>query len=142
MRYACPVCDADQADAQHLANHLAITASLGRTRHLEWLDEHAPDWPDRNPETLGEIVSQHAPEIDPSAVESTADRGATFEDELAMQSRQPGRGAMTSEAEQVLDEARELTRRMQRSAADDGDGAESTPASDDGDDSETSADDQ
>ncbi len=139
MGYACPVCDAEQADAEHLANHLAVTASLGREDHLEWLDAHAPDWADRGPEDLGELVSQHAPEIDTPDFESGHDHGATFEDELAQQSRQPGRGAMTSEAESVLSEARELTRQMQRSATDgdgeatDADHADRTAESDDAD---------
>jgi len=37
MGYTCPVCDVEEADAVHLANHLAITASLGRENHREWL---------------------------------------------------------------------------------------------------------
>lgn len=64
MGYACPVCAAEQADAKHLANHLAVTASLGRDNHREWLEEHAPSWGECTPEELGEIVSQHADEIE------------------------------------------------------------------------------
>ncbi|GAB3671320.1 DUF5810 domain-containing protein [Halopiger thermotolerans] len=123
MGYACPVCDAEEADAKHLANHLAITASLGRREHEEWLEEHAPDWADRSPEELGEIVSQYAPEIDTPEFEG-GPRGhdhdhehhqpgrPSLENELARQSRQPGRGSLTAEAEGVLEEARELTRKM------------------------------
>ncbi|EMA32431.1 DUF5810 domain-containing protein [Halobiforma nitratireducens] len=135
MGYACPVCDADQADAAHLANHLAITASLGREEHREWLEEHAPDWGDRNPDELGKIVAEHAPEIETPEFEGgpghdhghdhSHDPGRPkgidgFEDGLARQSRGPGRGALTSEAESVLQEARELTRRMQEGGGDAG----------------------
>ncbi|WP_265109133.1 DUF5810 domain-containing protein [Halosolutus halophilus] len=120
MGYACPVCDAEQADAEHLANHLAVTAALGREDHRDWLEEYAPDWADRGPEDLGEIVSQYAPEIETPEFESGHGHGPTFEDELARQSRGPGRGAMTSEAESVLEEARELTRQMQDSKPESG----------------------
>ena len=130
MGYACPVCDAEQADAEHLANHLAVTASLGREDHAAWLEEHAPDWADRGPEELGELVSEHAPEIDTPEFEGGSHgrahdhdhghghghepgRPDMLEDGLARQARQPGRGDMTAEAESVLREARELTRRMQ-----------------------------
>lgn len=140
MGYACPVCDAEQADAEHLANHLAVTASLGREEHRAWLEDHAPDWADRSPAELGEIVSEHAPEIDTPEFEGGPQgsghghghghdhehghepgRPGALEDGLARQTRQPGRGAMTSEAESVLREARELTRQMQ---SDDGEAAE------------------
>ncbi|MXV61420.1 hypothetical protein GS429_04945 [Natronorubrum sp. JWXQ-INN-674] len=143
MGYACPVCDAEQADAEHLANHLAITASLGRHDHLEWLEEHAPDWGDCSPAELGEIVSPHAPEIDTPDFEGTShghdhdhDHGRpdSLEAGLAQQSRQPGRGSMTSEAENVLREARELTQQMGAADADadadaDSSESESEPAS-------------
>lgn len=116
MGYACPVCDAEQADDVHLANHLAVTASLGRDDHLEWLETHAPDWADCNPEELAEKVREYAPEIDVPEFEEGAG-GATFEDELAMQARGAGRGDLTTpatdpETEQILEEAHELTRRM------------------------------
>ena len=135
MGYACPVCDAEQADAEHLANHLAITASLGREAHREWLAEHAPDWSNSTPEELGETVSQYAPEIETPEFESPSHghdhgRPGGLEEGLARQSQQPGRGGppgggrrgrggMSAEAETVLEEARELTREMQASASDD-----------------------
>ncbi|WP_440771077.1 DUF5810 domain-containing protein [Natronorubrum sp. DTA28] len=118
MGYACPVCGAEQADAAHLANHLAITASLGREDHREWLEEYAPDWGDCSPEELGERVSPHAPEIETPDFESAShghDHGRPdgLEGGIAQQSRQPGRGSLTTEAEDVLQEARELTKQMQ-----------------------------
>lgn len=124
MGYACPVCDAEEADAVHLANHLAITASLGRADHREWLAEHAPDWGDCSPEELGEIVSEYADEIETPEFEAHDhghDRGrpASLEEGIARGSRRPGRGSMTAEAEDVLREAAELTREMQSSSGDD-----------------------
>ncbi|WP_049922111.1 DUF5810 domain-containing protein [Halopiger djelfimassiliensis] len=130
MGYACPVCDAEQADAVHLANHLAVTASVGRRDHREWLEEHAPDWGECSPEELGSIVSEHAREIEtPEFERSGHDHGhghepgrpASLENALARQGRRPGRGSMTAETERVLEEARELTRRME-------DGSEGTDA--------------
>lgn len=137
MGYACPVCDAHEADAVHLANHLAITASLGRDDHREWLAEHAPDWGDCSPEELGERVSPHAEEIDTAASETTGHdhdhghghqpgRPDSLEEGIARQSRQPGRGSMTAETEQVLREAAELTREMQSPSDDADDGSDST----------------
>ncbi|WP_440763236.1 DUF5810 domain-containing protein [Natronorubrum sp. DTA7] len=131
MGYACPVCGAEQADAAHLANHLAITASLGREDHREWLEEYAPDWGDCSPEELGERVSSHAPEIETPDFESAShghDHGRPegLEGGIAQQSRQPGRGSLTAEAEDVLQEARELTKQMQETgdADDDTEGNE------------------
>lgn len=147
MGYACPVCDAQEADAVHLANHLAITASLGREDHREWLAEHAPDWGDCSPEELGERVSPHAEEIDTAEFETTGHdhahghghepgRPDSLEEGIARQSRQPGRGSMTAETESVLREAAELTREMQTASDDADDESDSRDAEgqdDDGD---------
>ncbi|RQG94029.1 DUF5810 domain-containing protein [Natrarchaeobius chitinivorans] len=119
MGYACPVCDVEQADARHLANHLAVTASLGRRDHLEWLEERAPNWAECGPDELGEIVAEYAPETDAPTFEGEdhahghePGRPGGFEDGLARQTRGSGRGELTGEAAGVLEEARELTRRM------------------------------
>lgn len=135
MGYACPVCAREQADDVHLANHLAVTASLGREDHLEWLSAHAPDWADCTQRELAERVREYAPEVETPEFESedhahghADDRGRPFEDELARQAQGMGRGSMTArggtdgalsaDTEAVLEEARELTRRMYE---DDGD---------------------
>ncbi|ELZ02063.1 hypothetical protein C482_05676 [Natrialba chahannaoensis JCM 10990] len=145
MGYACPVCAAEQADAEHLANHLAITASLGRQEHQEWLAEHAPEWEECSPPELGEVVAEHAPEIETPSFEGgsggnrggaghdhshghghghghghdhTQGRPTGLEADLARQSRQRGRGSMTAETEHVLQEASELTRQMAENASD------------------------
>ena len=128
MGYACPVCDTEEADAVHLANHLAITASLGRDDHRAWLEEHAPDWSDCTPEELGGRISPHAQETDTPEFEAGGHdhghdpgRPDSLEDGIARQSRQPGRGSMTAETERVLEEAAELTREMQTDAESDTD---------------------
>ncbi|SDC32130.1 DUF5810 domain-containing protein [Natrinema hispanicum] len=115
MGYACPVCDAEEADAVHLANHLAITASLGREDHRAWLAEYAPDWSDCTPDELGERISPHVQEIDTPEFEAGGHepgRPDSLEEGIARQSRQPGRGSMTAETQRVLEEAAELTREM------------------------------
>lgn len=110
MGYACPVCEAPQADAEHLANHLAFTAILRGEEHEVWLDDHVPDWSEQSPETLGPVVVDHAEEVELDVSEEDIeqygkppmDQGAygTGTDELSEQDRA------------VLAEARELTRQM------------------------------
>lgn len=126
MGYACPVCESTQADAEHLANHLAITASLGRADHREWLAEYAPDWADCGPEELGETVSEYALEVETEGATGAHDHAdhaparrpdVEVETALARQSRGPGRGSLTGEAERALEEARELTRRRREGAS-------------------------
>lgn len=118
MGYACPVCSTEEADGVHLANHFAVTASLGRENHLEWLEHHAPDWDERSPDELAEIVTEHAQEVETPEFEQGSDHGRSpsLEAELAAQSRGPGRGSMTQEpspeAQGALEEARELTQQL------------------------------
>lgn len=114
MGYACPVCAVEQADAEHLANHLAITASLGRSDHEQWLAEYAPEWADCTPSDLAAVVTEHAPEVDIPEVEESVGGGRSpaLESGLARQSRQSGRGELSADVEGVLAEARELTAAM------------------------------
>jgi hypothetical protein len=73
MGYECPVCATPQADARHLANHLAFTAVLGDEAHEAWLDEHAPGWADAGEAELAPRVAEHAPEGEfPQVFEDTA----------------------------------------------------------------------
>jgi len=60
MGYACPVCDDPQADATHLANHLAFTALTGGDDHEAWLDEHVPAWGQHGETELAAEVVDHA----------------------------------------------------------------------------------
>jgi hypothetical protein len=118
MGYACPVCAEPQADGEHLANHLAFSAMLGRADHADWLDEHAPDWDADGPEELAERVVLHAEAVDlPGGTDDTdlpdPPAGANrpgLEDALA-RGGGPGREALDPETREVVAEARELTRR-------------------------------
>lgn len=151
MGYACPVCGNEQPDGVHLANHLAVTASLGREDHLEWLEEHAPDWADCNQQELADRVVEYAPEVERPAFEGEGeghahahDHDRPFEAELARQTQGQGRGSMTThgpggpmtdDTEAILEEARELTRRMYEDGDDaDADTDAATDADGDGDD--------
>lgn len=72
MGYACPVCEDPQADAGHLANHLAFTALLHEGAHADWLDAHVPDWADHDEDALAEAVVEHATETEyPQVFEDT-----------------------------------------------------------------------
>ncbi|MFC3960317.1 DUF5810 domain-containing protein [Halovivax cerinus] len=144
MGYACPICGAEQADGVHLANHLAVTASLGRPDHEAWLAEYAPDWRDDSPDELADRVTPHATEIETPTFET--DEGSRpqtgFEHELAAQTRGPGRGSRatagremradpltdtadrSADVESVLAEARELTAEMRADPDDERDDAE------------------
>lgn len=74
MGYACPVCGDPQADGHHLANHLAFTAMLGDADHEAWLDERAPDWADADVAELAATVTDDAEEADyPQVFEDSGD---------------------------------------------------------------------
>ena len=60
MGYACPVCETPQRDGEHLAHHLAFTAMLHGDDHEAWLDDHVPDWADRDPAGLASAVTEYA----------------------------------------------------------------------------------
>jgi len=122
MGYACPVCDAVEADGEHLANHLAFTALLHGGEHEAWLDDHVPDWADRDPERLAPAVTEHAPEREVPDAGSATETGTDLEDAVARQSgRGRGAGDLDDETRAVLEEAAELTEAMLEG---DGDGAE------------------
>lgn len=110
MGYECPVCATPQADARHLANHMAFTAVLGDADHEAWLDEHAPEWGEAGEAELAPRVAEHAPEAEFEQVfEDTAGgleesdptdplverSGALFDDAAGREhaaGRGPGRG--------------------------------------------------
>ena len=130
MGYACPVCGDPQADAEHLANHLAFTAMLGDGDHETWLDEHAPDWDETDADALSDIVVEHAEEKEfPQVFEDTTGHdhehgrdpdhersGALFDDEpqLAADARERAQRdrQLDDQAERILEDAREMTERM------------------------------
>ncbi len=124
MGYACPVCAAPQHDAEHLANHLAFTAIGGDDAHEIWLDEHVPDWGERDPESLGNEVSAFAERRE---VEVVTEQRVAEEDAHRGPTRTPN---LDAEVQEVLAEAEALTREMV------GDSGES-----EGDDSESGTED-
>lgn len=72
MGYRCPVCGDPQADATHLANHLAFTALARGGDHEAWLDEHVPDWADSDEAALADAVAPLADEREfPQVFEDT-----------------------------------------------------------------------
>jgi hypothetical protein len=126
MGYACPVCEVPQRDAEHLANHLAFTAMLHGDDHESWLDDHVPEWSSRGPAELADPVGELADEAEYDEVfEDTVDRhshGSPFDDHHGhghAHAHDPPVGdagatadASDAETQEVLEEARKLTRRM------------------------------
>lgn len=112
MGFECPVCGALQADAEHLANHLAFSAMLGRDDHEAWLDDRAPGWSTQGPGDLAPTVADLAPERElPEGAGEHRDAGG-FEDELADRGGYGRDQGLDAETERILDEARELTAEM------------------------------
>jgi hypothetical protein len=133
MGYACPVCETPQADARHLANHLAFTALLGDDDHESWLAEHAPDWEQSGEDELAERVVEHASEVEfPQVFEDTTghdhDRdgprpGELFDEERRTRGPSARGTELDPETEAAIEEAREMTQQAQ-SDEDDSDGDE------------------
>lgn len=138
MGYACPVCGDPQADATHLANHLAFTALARGGDHEAWLDETVPEWERMGEDGLAEVVVDHADEEEyPQVFEDTTgdlpdghDHGRHAHDH-AGGPRRDVPDALLADAEDaladanltntddVLAEARELTRERRERMADD-----------------------
>jgi len=137
MGYACPVCETPQRDGEHLAHHLAFTAMLHGDDHEAWLDEHAPDWADRDPAGLAAAITDHAEEAEYHEVfEDTTDRARGRPDvdtgghghahdhagsgdhahaeptDSRSALRDPDTSELDPEAAAAVREARELTREM------------------------------
>ncbi|MEF8785291.1 MAG: DUF5810 domain-containing protein [Haloarculaceae archaeon] len=142
MGYACPVCEDPQADAIHLANHLAFTALVRGGDHEDWLDDHVPDWESMDEETLGEHLTVEADETDyPQVFEDTTDQPHDHADHAgghdSAHATQDVSDAMLADAERqlaeedlenpddVMAEARELTRKRREERADEESDSES-----------------
>lgn len=83
MGYACPVCEDPQADAGHLANHLAFSAMLGNADHEAWLEEHAPEWEELGEAELADIVAEDVEETEfPQVFEDTTGKPDSAGDPL------------------------------------------------------------
>ncbi|GAA0461735.1 DUF5810 domain-containing protein [Halococcus dombrowskii] len=118
MGYACPVCETPQADARHLANHLAFTALLGDDEHESWLDEHAPGWEQSGEDELAERVEEGAAEVEfPQVFEDTTGHdhhhgdeprsGELFDDRPT---RGPSKeGSLDAETAAAVEQARAMT---------------------------------
>jgi hypothetical protein len=153
MGYACPVCATPQADATHLANHLAFTALLRSDEHEAWLDENVPGWGEHGEQELAEEVVNHAREEEfPQVFEDTVGEagehqhdhersGKLFEDTPRRGRQQrPGTqpAAMDEETKAIVEEARELTEEMLREPGEESEpaGASEAAVSDSTDDSD------
>jgi hypothetical protein len=119
MGYACPVCETPQADARHLANHLAFTALLGDGDHESWLDEHAPDWEQSGEADLAERVEKGASEVEyPQVFEDTTGHDHRHGDDEPrpgdLFDERPTRGPsadanLDAETASAIEQAREMT---------------------------------
>ena len=137
MGYACPVCSDPQADGGHLANHLAFTAMLGDGVHEAWLDEHVPGWREMGETELADAATEEVEAVEfPQVFEDTvgglddggdppAERsgalfgGAGHDHDRAdrvhadrMRDRDEAGEPTDEETAAILEEAREMTRRM------------------------------
>ena len=139
MGYGCPVCETPQADARHLANHLAFTAMIHGGDHETWLDDHLPDWNEAGEAELADRVTEYAEETEYQQVfEDTVNvdgehqhdherSGRLFEDEVRApgrdgvphETRTQGQPKVDDETKEVYEEAREMTAEMLADAADD-----------------------
>jgi len=118
MGYECPVCASEEADDEHLANHVAFTALVRGGDHEAWLDEHVPDWADRDPESLAPDVTEHATET-----ETEMEAASEPHDHGTPAVERTGEADLSGDAAEMLEEAQELTREMHGS--EDGEDSES-----------------
>lgn len=110
MGYECPVCGVEEADGEHLANHVAFTALVRGGDHEAWLDDHVPDWADRDPDSLAPEVTEHATETE---TEPATDPHGHDHDVPSVE--RTGGADLSGAAGDVLEEARELTEAMYES---------------------------
>jgi len=122
MGYECPVCADPQADAGHLANHLAFTAMTSGGDHEAWLDEHVPDWDQLGESELAAEVTDHAEAAEfPQVFEESGVEEQGHD--LPPGADQPDSGDLSEGDAEVLAEARDLTRAMLEETDSDGDDA-------------------
>ena len=122
MGYACPVCSDPQADATHLANHLAFTALTGGADHEAWLDDTVGEWGQLGETELAELVVEHADEREFPQVFEESGTHDHDGDLPSGADRHRGAASMSDADAAVLEEARELTEKM----LDGSDGADET----------------
>ncbi len=105
MGYECPVCGTEEADGEHLANHLAFTALTRGGDHEAWLDERVPDWADRDPDGLANEVTGYATETD-------AEPSTESHDHDVPAVERPENADLSGNAAEILAEAEAMTRQM------------------------------
>lgn len=135
MGYLCPVCAEPFGDAAACANHLAVTAILHGEDHDAWLadavDERAEaavdDWESVPRVELAEIVADRAEETTdhdhPGEHSHThpvdgSHEGPTQGGPAIIESKAET-AQLDADARAILEEARELTERMQQRGHDD-----------------------
>jgi hypothetical protein len=130
MGFSCPVCDDPQADGVHLANHLAITALTRGGDHETFLDDHVPDWQELGEAELAEQLRSSAEQTEyPQVFEDTTGHTHADESDGAHASQAdavPFETDLPSEmsdgaADEVVEEAMELTRKRRANAEDEDD---------------------
>lgn len=137
MGYACPVCEAPQADGEHLANHLAFSALLGHADHEAWLDEHAPDWSEADPEGLAAAVTDLAEPVEYQEVfeEASGTAPELVDDPVRGPAGPagPSSGSLDARTREVIEEAQRLSDGLWRggATADDG-GSDAVEVAEDG----------
>lgn len=109
MGYACPVCSDPQADATHLANHLAFTALTGGDDHEVWLDDNVGEW-DRLGES--ELAERVADDAESTEFPQVFEKSGVDDHDHPMADHQRADRELNEADEAVLSEARELTREM------------------------------
>lgn len=131
MGYLCPVCEEPFGDDTQCANHLAVTAILHGEAHEQWLAEavDAPDWESVPRTDLAEIVAEHAEETSDHDHPGDHTHPVGNAGDKHQQAGQPAitdpAEALDADGRSILNEARELTRRMQQRGPDAEDEAES-----------------
>jgi hypothetical protein len=129
MGYECPVCDAEEADGEHLANHLAFTALVRGGDHEDFLDEHVPDWEQRDPESLAPDVTPHATETDAEPVTEPHGHQGHGHDHDVPAVERTGQTDLSGDDASILEDAQELTQAMLDSTVANPDAAESDEGS-------------
>jgi hypothetical protein len=108
MGYECPVCGVEEADGEHLANHVAFTALVRGGDHEAWLDDYVPDWEERDPDSLAPEVTEHATETDTEPVTEPHGHDVPSVERTDA-------ADLSGAAGDALEEARELTEAMYES---------------------------
>ena len=121
MGYVCPVCDHPQHDAEHLANHLAMTALTHGDDHEDWLDAEVPGWSAESPATLGDRVAPLAEEVAHETVFEDTTGGHDHGHASGPLDGPTGAGSAPAADAEAVRAAMEEARRMRAEQADESD---------------------